>query len=430
MFIHIVKPGDTVYNIAARYNISPSRLIIENDISNPDHLVVNDALIILQPKQMHLVGPGETLDMIAALYDIDIMQILRNNPNVSERGLIPGEDIVISYYEDSNRPMLSINGFAFTYIDRAVLRKSLPYLTYITIMYYRVLIDGTLIDLDDEEIIQISKSYGVAPILSVSVIDENSQFDPKSLHTILNSEQIQLTLIENLFSIVRQKGYYGINVDIPYVLPADRDAYFRFAEKLLRRFNNANYKVFVTITPTTFEMTTRIEYEDINYKGLSEVTNKIIYLMTYDFYNPTESLKATLPFDMLMESAERVLSQVPIEIFDLGYSNVGFIWTLPITSLTELRFINITNAVELAYEVGAEISYNETTRAAYFIYIFNGQENIVWYRDVRFNESIIEEIKYLNIQGITFWNLMCFLPRIFMMYNVNFDIKKIDLLDW
>ena len=87
MLIHIVEPGDTVFNIAQRYKISPARLIIENGISNPDHLVVNDALIILEPEQLYIVREGDTLDRIASLYNVDVMQLLRNNPNVSQQGL-------------------------------------------------------------------------------------------------------------------------------------------------------------------------------------------------------------------------------------------------------------------------------------------------------------------------------------------------------
>ena len=45
-------------------------------------------------------------------------------------------------------------------------------------MHYSLLIDGTIIGLDnDDEIIQISKSYGVAPILYISLLNNDGQFD-------------------------------------------------------------------------------------------------------------------------------------------------------------------------------------------------------------------------------------------------------------
>ena len=179
MLIHIVEPGDTVFNIAQRYKISPARLIIENGISNPDHLVVNDALIILEPEQLYIVREGDTLDRIASLYNVDVMQLLRNNPNVSQRGyLLIGEEIVVSYVEEDEKPLMSINGYVFPFIDKTELKATLPYLTYINIMHYSLLIDGTIIGLDnDDEIIQISKSYGVAPILYISLLNNDGQFD-------------------------------------------------------------------------------------------------------------------------------------------------------------------------------------------------------------------------------------------------------------
>ena len=47
MLIHIVEPGETAYGIAARYGVSPARLLADNGLSASDTLAVGQALLVL-----------------------------------------------------------------------------------------------------------------------------------------------------------------------------------------------------------------------------------------------------------------------------------------------------------------------------------------------------------------------------------------------
>ena len=78
MIIHVVAPGETLSNIAAQYAVSPSRLSFDNQLSEQDHLVVGQALLVLQPDLIHETAPGETIPSIADLYGVPALQIVRN----------------------------------------------------------------------------------------------------------------------------------------------------------------------------------------------------------------------------------------------------------------------------------------------------------------------------------------------------------------
>ena len=51
MLIHIVEPGETAYGIAARYGVSPARLLADNGLSASDTLAVGQALLVLIPAE-------------------------------------------------------------------------------------------------------------------------------------------------------------------------------------------------------------------------------------------------------------------------------------------------------------------------------------------------------------------------------------------
>ena len=79
MEIYIVQQGDTVSSVAARFGVSPQRIIADNSLALPDKLAVGQALLILIPEVVHTVRSGETLESIARDYGTTVRMIRRNN---------------------------------------------------------------------------------------------------------------------------------------------------------------------------------------------------------------------------------------------------------------------------------------------------------------------------------------------------------------
>ena len=173
--------------------------------------------------------PGDTLDSIAAAYGTDLNSILRNNPGLSSgETLYPGQTVVISY-EGEKLGNLSVNGYAYTYIDRKLLSSVLPFLTYLTIFTYGFQTDGTLVVPEgDEELIGIARSYGVAPVMLLSTLTEDGVFSNQLSSAIFNDAAARENLIQNVLSVIREKNYYGLDIDFEYVLPSEAQAYVDF----------------------------------------------------------------------------------------------------------------------------------------------------------------------------------------------------------
>ena len=153
MLIHVVKPGDTVYSIALEYGIPMSQLILDNGLETSSRLAVGQALVVQFPTQTHTVQPRETLASIAAAYQLPLRQLYRNNPilgGIPE--IYPGQTLVLAY-DSTPEATLSVNGYAYPFIDPALLQSTVPYLTYLTPFTYGFTPDGTLVELDDEALL-------------------------------------------------------------------------------------------------------------------------------------------------------------------------------------------------------------------------------------------------------------------------------------
>ncbi len=95
MDIHVVRPGDTLYELAYQFGVPMSRLIQDNQL--PDsQLVVGQTLVIQYPRSTYTVRSGDTLFSIARNAGVPLRQLLRNNPAWRGDQIYPDRELVLT----------------------------------------------------------------------------------------------------------------------------------------------------------------------------------------------------------------------------------------------------------------------------------------------------------------------------------------------
>lgn len=90
-----VIKGDTLEQIAKKFNIDQDTIIYANNLADPNSLKIGQELIILPISGViHKVKTGETVSHIASLYNIDINKIIEFNL-LTEDAFIRAGDILI-----------------------------------------------------------------------------------------------------------------------------------------------------------------------------------------------------------------------------------------------------------------------------------------------------------------------------------------------
>jgi spore germination protein len=425
MIIHVVQPGETTNEIAKQYGISEERLILDNEIQNPDNLAVGETLVILIPQVTYTVQDGDTLSGIANLYGITVLQLLRNNPFLSSREFIyPGETIVISY-ESQKVGKLSTYGYANPYINTDVLLKTLPFLTYITVYSYTFNDAGNINDIDDEEIIELAKEYQVAPIMMLNPEDINHNSASNTMQNFLMSQESQELFFYNVLNILRSKGYYGVNLNVPYILPQNRDNFVDFMIRFSHLLKNEGFTiVFDTLSLSAFEIMTGIVYEGFDYSKLIQNVDGL-FLMTYEWGNYIGIPTGIISFDNIRQYVSEMAERFPAEKMYIGIPILGYMWELPFI-LGVSRGIAITSnaAVELSKDMGAVIQYDDISKTAYFQYILD-REYVVRFRDTRSIKEYLELVNEFGLNGISIWNIMQFYPQLWLVVNSLYDINNV-----
>jgi spore germination protein len=424
MIIHVVKQGETINSIAELYGKSVDRLILENGIVDADNLVIGETLIILYPETEYTVQPGDTLEGIAIRHNTSILELLRNNPYLSDRQYIyPGEVIVIKYKEERIRTM-SINGFVYPFVNIDTLKKTLPFLTYITIYSYYYTGQGEILDINDDEIIRLSRIYGVAPIMMLSGYSRSMAEEIETTNNILLDEDIQNILINNIITRVKSKGYYGVSFNTPYIKPESRPLYVDFIIKLSTRLRIAGFITIVSLTKSVFDLLSNINCQELQYRVIGNAADYIL-LISYEYGFSFGLSPSVASFDTINNFFEFLTDLVPSEKVVTGLSTIGYHWRLPvIDGESRGQSMSYDSVIALARELGVEIQYDDITKASYFQYI-SQYEYYVRFRDARGIDALLSLVPTHNLNGTAIWNCMYFYHQLWLLVNSQYYIEKI-----
>lgn len=369
--------GDTIDTIAQTFGILPEKLAEDNQIPYPYALAVGQALLIL--------------------YDVEVA------------GTYP----------------LVANGYAYPFIDELILEETLPFLTKISVFSYGFTVEGDLVfpQIEDTRILNGAAQFGVAPILTLTPLDETGRFNNNYISILVNNGEISDRLLSQLLVVMESKGYAGLDIDFEYILPQDRVPFAEFVEKTRIFMNDYGYSVSVALAPKVSADQPGLLYEGKDYALLGEAANSVL-LMTYEWGYTYGPPMAVAPLPNVRRVVEYAITEIPVEKIDLGIPNYGYDWPLPFEKgVTAARSIGNREAVDIAVAYGAEIQYDEVAQSPYFYYTDEyGIEHEVWFEDVRSMLAKFNLIKEYNLRGCGYWQLMRLFRANWLLLNYEFEI--------
>lgn len=426
MTIHVVQAGDTLSSIAERYGVSGELIIQQNELPNPDNLVVGQSIGIRVPETTHTVAEGDSLFEIAQTYDVEPNQILQNNPQIAaNQTLTPGEVLVITYEGEEVIDTVLMNGYAYPFIDRANLRKTLPFLTYLLLFTYGFTPTGELVPIDDAELIAIAQEFGVGPIMVLAPMNEQETFDSQIASAMFNNPEGRNALIENLATTCLAKGYVGVDIDFEFILPEDKDAFLSFITDVNTRLNEAGLLTMVALAPKTSGEMTGLLYEAHDYPAIGAVAD-LVLLMTYEWGYTYGPPMATSPINNMRTVLRYGVSVIDTSKILMGIPNYAYDWPLPfVKGETAAESISNQKAIERAVQYNVTIQFDETAQSPFYFYTnAEGIEHVVWFDDVRSMNAKLRLMPEFGLRGGGVWQIMNFFPGLWMVVDSIFTVEK------
>lgn len=425
LIIYTVQTGDTLTEIADRYNVSRAELIEANQLNYPDRLVVGQALVIPgSSADTHTVLRGETLFLIAEKYGVTVDELMEANPEIANPSAIYiGQNIRIPGGLPELSDSIDVNGYAYYTMNRDTLARTLPDLTYLSIFSHDARPTGRLADIADSSIIDAAWSGGAGPIMVVTNIKEGGNFDSGLASWLLTDEATRNRLIQNIVDTAVEKNYYGVDIDFENVYGGDREAYNSFLRDLSEQLHANGLILTTAIAPKTSANMKGILYEGHDYAAHGRYADRIT-LMTYEWGYRYGEPQAVAPYNQVRRVLQYAVTEIPAARSS---------WAFPTMAMTGLSappppppwFPTWELSISL-YRTTAQIFFDETSKTPYFNYRDgSGRRHEVWFEDARSIQAKMDLVREFELAGVSFWHIGTYFAQAWEVLTANFLVNKI-----
>lgn len=378
--------------------------------------------------EIYVVEEGDNVDGIAEAFGVPASQVIYDNQLVYPYELAIGQALFIGTGVQNPGGRASVGGYAYPFINGWVLEQTLPYLTELMVFSYGFTMEGELIAplWDDTWMIREALFFGVRPILTLTPFGPDGQFNNLLINSVVNNVSYGENLIRSLLLVMGEKGYQGVDIDFEYILASDRDAFTAFVRRVADAMGKNGYTTSVALAPKTSSDQQGLLYEGKDYAALGETADYVL-LMTYEWGYTYGPPMAVAPINQVRRVVEYALTEIPAKKINLGIPNYGYDWPLPYErGVTRATTIGNVQAVRIAIEQGAEISFDTLAESPFFSYRdkMTGVAHEVWFEDVRSLQAKFDLMKEFGLRGLGYWQIMQWFRANWLLLAENFHIRK------
>ncbi len=377
--------------------------------------------------EIYVVQPGDTVDSIAESYGIPVSSVIYNNQLVYPYPLALGQALLLSAGEEQTPAYPAwVNGYAYPFIQQDVLEETLPYLSSLSVFSYGFTTDGELVApaQDDSFMINAALKAGVRPVLTLTPLGPDGNFNNFLIASVVNNQAAKNTLLTNILDTVQEKDFQGVDIDFEYIRPEDRIPFADFVADVRNLLSPYGYHVSVALAPKTSDTQAGLLYAGKDYGLLGEAADSVL-LMTYEWGYTYGPPMAVAPVNKVRQVVEYAVTRIPPSRIDLGVPNYGYDWTLPfVRGSSRATTISNLEAVRIAVEAGVPIQFDEVAMSPYFQYEKDGQQHEVWFEDVRSYREKFSLLPEYGLRGMGYWQIMRFFRPNWLLLENTFQIQK------
>lgn len=247
----------------------------------------------------------------------------------------------------------------------------------------------------DPTVLDAARTKGVPVIPTV----DNAN-DPARVTAMLKTDKALNAHVNTLVSLVRTKGYDGLDVDYESMAAADRSRFSTFITRLASSLHGYGKQLTVAVHAKTAEPGTWSGPQAQDYGAIGRAADRV-RVMTYDYSWTTSAAGPIAPLGWVAAVAKFAASVIPPAKVELGVPLYGYDWVgshgVGVT-YDQVQALLSTYAVTPVWDaVAAEHHFSYVAA--------DGAGHEVWYGDATSVASVLTVADTYALAGVACWRL-------------------------
>lgn len=399
MFVYTVKTGDSLFTISQKYHVPVEMIRSVNGLVSPN-IVPGQALLI--NTNIYTVQPGDSFFKISQKAFVSLDKLIAANPDITPNSIQPGMKIILPKLQDYTASTLNYFYVTGTPKDQLLIEDFAPYTTYYPFFEYHFNADGSLSSLNDLPAVESSWNSHTIPLATITNLTSTG-FSGKLTSQMLNNPSARNHLINNIFALVSQNGFAGVNIDFEGILPEDRDVFSTFLSNLRDRLHDDGFLISIAVPPKTSDHIPW--YAGYDYGAIGSVVD-FMFIMAYDWHHTASEPGPVAPIAEVRKTIEFSLNKMDRHKIVLGVPLYGYNWIQTNNRNVSATAISNQGAINLAMNNSVPINYSEEYEAPYFNYVDElGQSRVVWFEDTRSMAAKLQLVREYRLHGTGAWQI-------------------------
>lgn len=404
MNLHVVRSGESIWEIARQYGVTPESITTLNQLPST-RVVPGQTLAIPTQARSYIVMPADTLYTIAARYRLSVAQLLAANPQVQGNAITAGQMLTLPAIERTNIVALGFLELMQPHTDQMNVYSEAPHYTYLALFGYGMTATGSVAPANDQPALQAMAQTKASPVATLSNWT-GTGFSPDAVHTVLSSAPLRQQYIAEALDIIQARQYRAVVIDFESLHAEDREPFVQFLAELSVKLKPLNVALIVCVMP----ITGHLYYEKpiiqaYDYAGIAQYATYIM-LMSYNWSWPGGPPGPVAALPLVEDNIVYALQQMSNQQVLLGLIRYGYEWAIPYQPGEVTGTWDVQAVVEKAMREQIPIQFDEQSATPSLTYWDNlGKQHVVWFEDARSLQYKLQLVEKYQLSGIAAWEL-------------------------
>jgi len=213
---------------------------------------------------------------------------------------------------------------------------------------------------------------------------------------------IRQAAVENIYRVLVDNNYDGVNIDFEGLPPSSKDGLTAFMTELAAKLRPANLLVTMAV-PAKWSADDSINDFSacFDYAALGRLVDYLV-IMTYDQHAGWSGPGPVAGLDWTENAVRYATTVVPADKILLGLAGYGYDWS----ETGEISEVEAWSVPDTAAGCGAEVQWDSVTQTPHFTYwSSSGPRHDVWYEDSRSVDFKVSLMWKYDLAGVALWAL-------------------------